>query len=365
MRPLGKRGAPVERAAATVPPVLEVNPTLEGRPTTSTWPVVLGVLSIIAGLEAMRLYGHFDPLCTATGVARCIGEGRFDLLIGYFGVGGLFYIGLSLCAGVLGIVGGILLLLRRRISLVLHWLYALAQVAALSLFVTDRLQWRYRAPYLLLYDPLTRVGLSLVYPVLVMVWFSRPAVWRHARLWRRRAGRMASKPAGPIWPVVLGALTVYWGATGVLASSRALGLSMACDLKSFRWNVYYGTTMADRVMLGPAALAIISGALLWRRKRAGAALCWLYIAAALIMPLRALVPTLNCLVDAAGTGFLRMVWRQSGPELLIRRTLHTVKLLAWPVFLMIWLARPKIRAQVRSWGRRRGAGLDSLADRVY
>ncbi|HET6427175.1 MAG TPA: hypothetical protein VFJ30_02110 [Phycisphaerae bacterium] len=338
----------------TMPSLHEAEQIEAATPRTSVWPVVLGVLSIVEGLEAMRLSGDFSRLSTVGGVVRCVSEGRFDLIVAFFGVSGLFYIGLSFCPGILGVLGGALLLLRQRVALVLHWLYALAEVAVIAVFLTDvrALEMRY-TPNGALYGLLTRAGLRLLYPMLVMIWFSRPAVWGHARHWRTRAGRMASRPAGPTWPVVLGALAVYWGATGMLGSSLALGISMARDRRSFDWNVYRGTTMADCFMLGPAALSIIAGALLWRRKRAGIALCWAYILAGLIVPLGALVPTANCLINAAGTEFLGRVWRASGWELLIDRTLHTLKLLAWPTVLLIWLARAKVRAQVRSWGQPR------------
>ena len=108
--------------------------------------------------------------------------------------------------------------------------------------------------------------------------------------------------------------------------------------------------MADCVMLLPAALSIVCGALLWRRKRAGMVLCWVYIVAGLIVPLAALVPTITCLIDAAGTECLGRVWRQSGLELVIGRTIHTVMLLIWPAFLLVWFARTKVRAQVKAWG---------------
>jgi hypothetical protein len=255
----------------------------------------------------------------------------------------LVFLGLSMCAGLLAVLAGVLLLLRRRAALVLHWLYALAGVATIALFLgvhgwqlaTRRhggVSWHD-------YDELTRAGAGLVYPVLVMIWFGRFTVRRHVRSWRTRAGRIASKPAGPIWPAVLGVLAVYWGATGALSSSLSLvGRIAWLDESGGRWGPLWGSALAvaDCAMVGLAVLSIVWGALLLRRKRAGAVLCWVYIVAGVIVIPVVVAPV----VMRWGSRFGGTTYPGAVPGTASR----AVMLLPWLVFLLVWLARPRIRA---------------------
>ncbi|HUU23113.1 MAG TPA: hypothetical protein VM389_11330, partial [Phycisphaerae bacterium] len=93
-------------------------------------------------------------------------------------------------------------------------------------------------------------------------------------------------------------------------------------------------------------LSIVWGALLRRRARVGVALCWLYVAGAIVLafalPISGILAAV-AIMEKLGGGYLL-----DGAALLAIRTLAV---LAWPAFLLIWLARPKIRAHVRSWGR--------------
>ncbi|HUU23191.1 MAG TPA: hypothetical protein VM389_11720 [Phycisphaerae bacterium] len=328
----------------TMPSVHEAEKIEAAPPRTSTWPVVLGVLSIVAGFQAMRLLGPMSPTLLKY-LLRRYSQGGLGAIVTAFPMSSLLLLGVCACTAALGILAGVLLLLRRRVALVLHWLYGLAAVAAQAMFVEAVLQGAGNGTQI--YGLFSRVGLCLVYPVLVTVWFSRRGVRRQMRFWRRRAGRMASKPADPLWPAVVGALALYWGAIGALSALLAgIGSFLPPAYSRIHTDFVPGweRLAAALCMLILAVLSVAWGVLLRRRRRAGAALCWAFIVGSLIFALASPVLAFVRWIELVGD--LRFVLDE-----VISVSSRSVALLAWPAFLLIWLARPKIRAQVRSWGR--------------
>jgi len=338
----------------TMPSVQEPQRIKATTPRTSVWPVVLGVLSILGGYQAMRLFETGSP-GSLVFLVRRFSQGGLDAVLRIFPLWSMFFIGLSALAAGLGIVGGVLLLRRRRAGVVLLWLYALSMAAAVVLFVTGLARsLAGQGPITMpryYYNLFVNAGLGLAYPVLVIVWLSRRSVRRHARGWRTREGRMKSRPPGPIWHGVVGTLALYWGAKKVLVSLLVLaGTFVPVRSGEDPWLSFLGAW--EHLVFGSASLAlgvlsIAWGVLLRRRKRAGVILCWVYVAGGALFAFASLIP-----------GLLELLPRWTiSLELTLNVALalgdRFLNLLIWPAFLLVWFTRPKVRAHVRSW--RRGA----------
>ncbi|HUU23114.1 MAG TPA: hypothetical protein VM389_11335 [Phycisphaerae bacterium] len=331
----------------TMPSVQEPQRIKATTPRTSVWPVVLGVLSIVAGIDAMGLFG-IPPAGSFLDLGRRFAQGGFPAALEDLGGWwGLACVASFACGGMLAVLAGVMLLLRRRAALVLHWLYALGVLGGVGLLLVFVLGPEVEGvPARFLFRILTPMAMGLIYPVLVMVWFSRPSVRRHMRLWRSRAKRAASRPAGPIWPTVLGTLALYWGATGAMGALLA-GIGLLLPLKgpglhgmSYGWY-NHAVGWGWLVLSG---LSVAWGILLRRRRPAGVVLCWVYVAGAVMCALGTPIPAVVRIIEIRWK-FDAWFLLQGAASLGAR----TLGMLAWPVFLLIWFARPGIRAQVRSW----------------
>jgi len=317
---------------------------------TSVWPVVLGVLSIIAGFRAISVFGIVQAEFLV-GLARQLIQGDFGGAMGKFEAWDIVCLSSFGCGGILGVLAGVMLLLRRRAALVLHWLYAAGVAGGAGvLIVFVLLPDKGSTEAKLLFRVLTRLAVGLAYPLLVMVWFSRPAVWRHGWTWRTRAGRLASRPVGPIWPTVLGTLGLYWGAVGAVAALLA-GIGLLLPLRGHNlpdmlrgWPTHV-QAWGSLVLSG---LSIAWGVLLRRRRRVGVVLCWVFLVGSAVCTLGTPLPAV-LRVLRIWSKFDAWFLLQAAVSLAVR----ILPLLVWPTFLLIWLSRPKIRAQVRSWGQPR------------
>ncbi|KPK80867.1 MAG: hypothetical protein AMJ81_11215 [Phycisphaerae bacterium SM23_33] len=93
-------------------------------------------------------------------------------------------------------------------------------------------------------------------------------------------------------------------------------------------------------------LLMAAGWLLWRRRR-GAAACHLIYAVSMMMLATA------CCCAFTLSAWSRWGWMSglSGRYFSGRMVGSSLLELAFPVFLLAWFTRPKIRGQVRSWSR--------------
>ena len=317
----------------------------------------------MAGYRAMHLFGFGPPGPRFVAyLARRISQGGIGAFVGMPLVWvPLFF---AACAAVLGLLGGVMLLLRRRVALLLHWLYALAAAGGVAMLAVPFIETWSRGGTMCanvsqgIYDLIMMAGLALVYPVLVMAWFSRPAVRRHVRSWRSRQGRMASRPPGPIWPAVLGTLALYWGATGALSSSLGLVERIAWPEQwgiRLTWHTGWRLVAAECALLVLAGLSVVWGILLRQGKRAGVTLAWVYAVGGLAYALAWPAPIIALWMGTVSKG---NVWLLQDAFFTVGT--RTMTLLICPVFLLVWLARPKIRAQVRSWGTKRTPAATSV-----
>ena len=102
------------------------------------------------------------------------------------------------------------------------------------------------------------------------------------------------------------------------------------------WYVWRG--------VGVPVLMGVGGLLLLRRHRAGGV--FMLVCACLAVLTTIAGPALEWILFDAPQ-FLR------SPVYLVMRIPSLLVALVWPVFLMVWLLREKIRRQMRGWGRRR------------
>ncbi|HUU23189.1 MAG TPA: hypothetical protein VM389_11710, partial [Phycisphaerae bacterium] len=117
----------------TMPSVHEAHPIEAAPPRTSVWPVVLGVLSIVAGFDATRAFAFASPADIEKTAWRLLRSG-FGSTMAALDPWITVCLASFVFAGVLGVLAGAMLLLRRRAALVVHWLCAAAFLGALGVF---------------------------------------------------------------------------------------------------------------------------------------------------------------------------------------------------------------------------------------
>jgi len=283
-------------------------------------------------------------------LAKEMMAGDFSFL-GRMGLLGWASAAASLCAGAAGIAGGILLLGRRRLALRLHWVYGLARIAAvlsymgMYLTLAEDLPREYRGIWLrTVYAVGTGEAMQLFYPIFVLAWFSRLSVILHMEGWRTPAGRAASRPAGPIWPTVLGAMGTFWASLELLSAAHKL-LGMVLPFLAEPAAIHFVHMAVFLWVLPGAALSAMSliwGVLLLRRRRS--AMPWCIVQAACWLVWTASFPLMLTMTGSFPGVAIRLDW-------IVGMTASSVVSAIWPVFLLVWFTRPGIRAQVRSWGR--------------
>ncbi|HET6427174.1 MAG TPA: hypothetical protein VM389_11340 [Phycisphaerae bacterium] len=334
----------------TMPSVHEAQPIEAAPPRTSTWPVVLGVLSVLAGYESMTLLGGVGSPGGAA-LLRGMMAGDFSSLK-RMDADMPLAAAASLCAGAAGIAGGIMLLRRRPSALWLHWVYALARIAValgcMTMYQQALAGLQDRSPEVwsrMMYRIATSQAMGLLYPIFVLVWFGQQSVIRHVAVWRTQGGRAASRPAGPVWPTVLGVMALIAGGQGLLqAELQLLGMVL------FPWpepgDLDARVQSATLLWTSPGALlsvlSLVWGTLLLRRR--GSARVWCIVQAVASIAMAGALPLI-----LTWTG-----WFADSPNRLdsiLWTIMASALTAAWAVFLLVWFARPRIRAQVRSWGR--------------
>ena len=179
----------------------------------------------------------------------------------------------------------------------------------------------------------------LAFPAGLLVWFARPRVWRQLTAW---VGSRAAYD-GPIWPHVIGALSV-------LHAAMAVPYLVGVVFSFIRWTLpleqslsFTGVNLAGILQALPSLIPVLqialaaAGVLLWRRRPSGrrlhlACAFWLLIIAAAYPFLMIDVPCTTFSVRNA----LQPVYRATTWAI-------------YPVFLLIWFTRPKVKRQVRGW----------------
>jgi hypothetical protein len=303
------------------------------------WPKVLGVLSIfLAGqalFEGAQMDVPFAPLAISRLAAAGLSVENEELALS------CLVLLSGIAAHLLVILAGVLLLRRKRIAGALH------VVAAVVIILTA--PGRGCTIVALLADPV-RAALAwayslkmILYSVFLLVWFSRARVRKQLRRWRYRRPRPEAPE--PAWPTVLAAVSIAWGASAFADVLTAILYTAAA------WSKASGNPQLFVFLLGTPVLGVMAvlagGKLLARNPRASAWHRALAVATLALLLIHALCCARH-LATRAGS------WRPAFVAVsVVSWAIGAIWLLAYPVFLLIWFARPKIRAQVRSWSGHR------------
>ncbi len=328
-------------------------PVLMAEPDRPLWPRVIGVLSIVLG--ANRLATSAGSMVVTAGQLLMAGRLMSNVMPTsrpslssihtWLGAGE----GAGNIASMVLVVAGVLLLRRRRLTIHLHWLCAVLTAAGgvpVVLYYVGLMSAMAEPRWMAVVNLAVGSVIRLAYPVFVVVWFCRKPVRRQMRAWRTRAGRVAARHVGIAWPTVLGALAMV-GAGTHLASWLTMLLFF-----SGRWGLT-GTSFAKWGLLAvvlaelPVRLTEAAGGwLLVRRHRGGIACLLIYAVTWLALSLAQSAISLALSAPRGGYPLAFL------PHLIVYALLAA----PFPVFLLVWFARPVVRAHIRTWGATNTSG---------
>jgi hypothetical protein len=201
-----------------------------------------------------------------------------------------------------------------------------------------------------LYWQLGRALTAVPYPFFLLVWFRRRRIRRQFRTWRRYPAAATARATGTVWPRALGAVSMLLGGKLLFGSLWSASYPVWNSLLQIQWPMSANAPSVIFHALGGAlgGLLMVAGWLLWHRRR-GAAVCHLIYAVAFV------IATLGWPVLASSaTLFWQGLSGLSRYYYLALMVGSGLLALAFPVFLLVWFLRPKIRAQVKSWSQLRG-----------
>jgi len=312
----------------------------------AAWPVALAMLGILYGLHVQAYLLAFflphaksflevfapQPWMSFQGYAEFfVGSGAVPTLLAP-----LLAVPLIFCC--------LAILIRRRWALLAAGVWAIVSMAvwlsfASYVFLNSQVlrQYCWRPIYLTL-----EVPYHLIVPGLVLCLLLRRSRRRQFQQWVARAAPRVQ----PVWPTVLGWLSMFHAAEGLMRlvdvlSSKVL-FALALDSKAW-WNAFLKDVGESSYLLAYLAMALLgipAVALLRRRRGAG----WLHVAGA-------------CAVLAGLLmNIIKWTFYWDGPSPssgIIREAINAV----YPVFLLVWFLRPAIRRQVAQWRRPAAAGI--------
>ncbi len=246
-------------------------------------------------------------------------------------------------------MAGLLTFNRRRAGKTLHIIWASVAMIFLIGGVSVRFWVTYKGHVDIDAAFLASTAGRMAYPIFLLIWLNRRRMRDEIKGWRRdtpeylQPDQAAAKQAQQVtvWPVVIGWLSIISGCKGLLhfpeAASGLLNIiSVGLD---GRYLVSSIVSCLDSCPV--AVLAILAGVLLIRRRRLGRTLMIVWV-------------LLKLILMAQGNWHL---WR-TAVELdwstaIVKWNLATGMLngAIYPIFLLIWFSRKKIRDEVQSWGK--------------
>jgi len=146
-----------------------------------------------------------------------------------------------------------------------------------------------------------------------------------------------------VWPKVIGIVSICWASLGLMCQPISLIQPMLQPKVNEMFPPWYMSNVRW-MALGGIAMGIvhlIGGIMLLRRKPAAKPLLLVYSIAAVVL----------CVVNIM---MLRDVVRSVSPELAMGMRLGMFfggLGAAYPVFLIVWLLRPRIAREIRSWNQ--------------
>jgi len=335
---------------AIAPPLPESAPP-QSRPPI--WPTVLGVLSIVSGVNAL-VHG-------AGGLEISALQEAFDNWTGstlqQVGVGLIVLRRLlALACTVLAIVGGALLLRRRPAGWTLLLIFAIARLlhvalAPPALWATFRLAYFYAdVGSYGIFDGIVQIVLRSPYSIVLLVWLCRSPIRRQVAAWRDLLQRQALRPhAGSAWPTTIGILLLVFEGTAALeiALNTLLrpvlmaivrGETRSLDLTQ-EWGLLLLLLLRATALV---ALGAVAGVGLLGRRRWSRILTPIWAIASILFAIG--LPVAIAMTYAREPNF----------RYVLGRAVSAIPNLVLPVFVLIWMLLPKTRAQIATWPRVQG-----------
>jgi len=345
----------VGAAPVSTPPPIPVPPPAPAR-EPPVWPVVIAVYSMVAaGYAALGLVGwiifSFDALYYPTRQALSAGAPV------WYAIHHLAHLGRLLLAP-LCLAAGLAVYKRHVLGPALHVVWGVPAIilgvaGSFSVMVrlADRLEiLRVGDVLYAMAEVSWGLAATVAYPAFVVIWFSRRRVRRQMAAW----GAAAPVYSRPVWPSVIAALSLSKAAMHALrvvarASPEirqlASSYSLLLDYGGSWWTAAWGLAIQGVRLIASLALTIHAsllalllvpgGIALWRRRRWGATVHLVWAGAA------ALAVIASLLTDALG--------EDAFFEPLSSAYWATIRMI-YPVFVLIWFTRPRVRRQVAAWG---------------
>jgi hypothetical protein len=322
----------------------EPQPDAAASDQAAAWPVALAMVGILYGLHVQAyLLAVFlphaesflkvftpQPWMSFQGYAEFfLGSGATPTLLAP-----LLAVPLIFCC--------LAILIRRRWALLAAGVWAIVSMTVwLSFAGYVSLNSQMLRPYCTRSIYLTiEVPYHLIVPGLVLCLLLGPSRRRQFQQWAARAAPKVQ----PVWPTVLGWLSMFHAAEGLMRLAEALSSKVLFALDSEAWwNAFLKDVGESSYLLAYLAMVLLgipAVALLRRRRGAG----WLHVAGA-------------CAVLAGLLmNIIKWTFYWDGPlpsTGIICEAISAV----YPVFLLVWFLRPAIRRQVAQWRRPAAAGI--------
>ena len=168
-------------------------------------------------------------------------------------------------------------------------------------------------------------------------------------------GQVEKKPA---WPTVIGIISLCLAGLGGLmalvnAAMSAIGFGQA-QQQQIMANMpdWFGTYQIGGNVFSILMYLVlgIGGFLLLTRRRAGRSLHIAYIVMAVLAAIASSIVMISVMDHISMPGNMPEKARQAFKTIMTVSTFAGVAMmLAYPVFLVIWFARPKVKEHIRSW----------------
>lgn len=160
----------------------------------------------------------------------------------------------------------------------------------------------------------------------------------------------------PVWPIVIGVISVIFGAIGIISVPVGLMISArgpaTDDLRKYFPPQFMSFTRVDTVVgLAVSALLLAAGISLLKRRRVTRGLHTGYAIVNICRAVLTAVLTMTMVFPAVRDAAARGEIEGALPVIIVAGAIGgLLSGMAYPVFLLIWFGRSKIARQVRQWG---------------
>ena len=324
----------------TPPPINQIAETQLPVPQPRTiWPPVIGWISLVMMARQLIYTVGFIPV-----YLHSISSGQ--LYAGYV----ILSILASIVSSVLLTYAALNTLARNPFGRTVHILWALLALGSMLFHnLTNLAELGQQADVM----GTSSVAIWLIgrqaYPIFLLIWFNRRRIRDEIRHWQQETpddiqpgqAILPRAQEGTVWPWVISWVTIYLAGRELL--QFIIGGRLA-GLISGGWDMFTRTPVTKYID-APAflAMAVLAGVLTIRQKEIGRKLfiVWAVLQLAWFIWFEIEMPW-----HLIGNGYDVAI--QVG-QLLIPLS----EKLVYPIFILIWFSRKKIRDEVRSWGKQK------------